>query len=384
MRYKKYIFTLLLVVTLFFMGCNLSAPIYENSNSEGTTDKNHEIDCENIDSPWDVSWINGNPSDMSVPVDQILLGTGLAGNGDSIIKYAKEFGVNPAFALAMFRKEASFAAEGTRARKNNNPGNIIATGDCRKQAAGLGCSGVYGETSTDGRFGVYPSMDSGIRAYFLLLNREYAPGTKRDCSNAACIIKIYCPPSDCDTQNYIEQINLGTKEYQCQLLSQAVTPGFENTHKTPIIKTAYSVDMKDPLSIAHSFRIALDQNDEQIFNYIFSGSPTFWADSMPECMGGECPCNTLMGEFCDVSKNKLIQEIQSRIQSKPECSYFAGGDFLAIYTEGWEPQWIWPYGQTSNVEFNYYRNSESGNFQLEEIIFLSVTNISSLGTTPCP
>ena len=174
-------------------------------------------------SPWDTNWIpSDTPADslyVTEQIDKILSGTGLEGQGESILKYSKEYGVNPAFALAMFMKEASFARPGTRAYRNNNPGNIIATGDCRGKPKGSLCIGHYGEVSTDGRFGVYESMSDGIKAYFWLLANEYKPGTRRNCSDIRCIISAYCPPSECDTDKYVSQIVGWTKKYQQQIIT---------------------------------------------------------------------------------------------------------------------------------------------------------------------
>jgi hypothetical protein len=175
----------------------------------------------NPPSPWDISWIPTDSQFMVNNIDAILTGSGLEGQGAAILNDAQLYGVNPAFALAMFRKEATFAASGSRANTNNNPGNIIATGDCRGLAAGSTCSGAYGEVSTDGRFGVYASMADGINAYFQLLSNEYKPGTNRNCSDITCIITAYCPPSDCDTGTYIDQITGWTKDYQTQILASS-------------------------------------------------------------------------------------------------------------------------------------------------------------------
>ena len=103
--------------------------------------------------PWDVSWL---PSDSQLIIDRInfiLSTTGLEGQGATILDTAQESGVNPAFALAMFRKEASFAAPDTRANTNKNPGNISATGDCYGKPANSSCKGNYGEISTEGASG---------------------------------------------------------------------------------------------------------------------------------------------------------------------------------------------------------------------------------------
>jgi hypothetical protein len=170
-------------------------------------------------SPWDVSWLPEDSEGVAGRIDGILVGTGLAGRGQIILDNARNSVVNPAFALAMFRKEASFANPTTRAYANNNPGNINATGGCKGLSAGSSCSGVYGEVGTDGRFGIYASMKDGIAAYFRLLSREYRPGTKRNCPDITCIIKAYCPSSECDTAAYITQITDWTTEYQSQILA---------------------------------------------------------------------------------------------------------------------------------------------------------------------
>ncbi len=170
-------------------------------------------------SPWDTSWVPSNMQFVVSQINTILKGTGLAEYGSDIMQNSQEYGVNPAFALAMFRKEANFATPNTRAYNNRNPGNIIATGNCRGLPADSSCNGNYGEISTDGRFGVYASMSDGIKAYFMLLNNEYKSGTNRNCSNIPCIINVYCPPSDCDTPIYIIQITDWTRQYQNEILS---------------------------------------------------------------------------------------------------------------------------------------------------------------------
>ena len=137
--------------------------------------------------PWDINWLPADTVNAVIVIDRILDGTGLEGLGATSLNLSTQHGINPAFALAMFRKEATFAADGTRARRNNNPGNIIATGECRGLPANSACSGNYGEVSTDGRFAVFASMASGTEAYYLLLASEYAPGTKRDCQDIHCI-----------------------------------------------------------------------------------------------------------------------------------------------------------------------------------------------------
>ena len=165
--------------------------------------------------PWDVSWL---PEDrrgrraLDQALDALLEGTGLRGQGATIRENAERHAVNPAFALAMFRQEAGFASRGTRAHSNKNPANIIATGDCWGQPEGARCKGVYGEVSTDGRFGRYASMADGIEAFFLLMEREYTGMALDD------LIRRACPPVECDVPGYVARMEQWIGEYQAQLM----------------------------------------------------------------------------------------------------------------------------------------------------------------------
>ena len=180
--------------------------------------KNEEPTCPATSLPWDMSWVPSDSQNVIEHINTILEGSGLAGEGAAILSSSKKYGVNPAFALAMFSKEASFAKSNTSAYLNNNPGNIIATGECIGLADGTPCKGYYGETSTDGRFGKYSNMADGIKAYFMLLASEYKPDTKRGCEDIACIISVYAPSSENDTATYIEQVTGWTQQYECQMV----------------------------------------------------------------------------------------------------------------------------------------------------------------------
>jgi hypothetical protein len=180
-------------------------------------------------SPWDVSWIPSDPNAQNRIIAEInaivtdpsaggSANSGLAGHGGTILYYSlnsiagNPAGVNPAFALAMFRKEANFARPGTIAYNQNNPGN-------------LRC--CYGAIGVQNGFAVYATMDDGIKAYFWLLQYEYKPGGgsshNYNCNDISCIISRYCPPSECDTSTYIQQVGTWTQEFQARLQSAAST-----------------------------------------------------------------------------------------------------------------------------------------------------------------
>ena len=132
-----------------------------------------DLTCPETSLPWNISYLPNDSKNVINQIDAILQNTGLAGQGETILSLSGQYGINPAFALSMFRKEATFALNNTPAYRNKNPGNINATGGCRGLAANQPCNGVYGEISTDGRFGKYQTMADGIKAYYSLLSSEY-------------------------------------------------------------------------------------------------------------------------------------------------------------------------------------------------------------------
>ncbi len=180
--------------------------------------------------PWDVSWLPADRQQVVAVINAIITSpetggspnAGLKGFGETILKYSltsiegNPAGVNPAFALAMFRKEANFATYGAAAA-NNNPGNIICAG---------GTVPLYGAIRCNGRFGVYASMEDGIKAYFWLLQYEYKPGGGRshNCRDIPCIISHYAPSSENDTRQYIEQVTAWTRDFQDRILRGGTLP----------------------------------------------------------------------------------------------------------------------------------------------------------------
>jgi hypothetical protein len=180
--------------------------------------------------PWDVGWLPSDRDRVVTAINAIIVSpetggsprAGLKDYGATILKYSLESvegnpaGVNPAFALAMFRKEANFATYGA-APANNNPGNIVCAGGTRP---------LYGATRCNGRFGVYASMEAGIKAYFWLLQAEYKPGgaISRNCPDIPCIIRAYAPASENDTERYIVQVTDWTRDFQNRIASGTPPP----------------------------------------------------------------------------------------------------------------------------------------------------------------
>lgn len=147
-----------------------------------------------------------NPTNPNAPstasgakINEILRGTNLAGKGDVIAKLAKQYDVPAELALAMFRKEASFASTGSLAQRNNNPGNIRFVGQA-------------GATRGAGNFARWSSMDKGIEAYFQLLDRGYRSFIDR--KDWAGLVNKYAPPVENDSDLYTRQIVNWMNDYR--------------------------------------------------------------------------------------------------------------------------------------------------------------------------
>ena len=137
-------------------------------------------------------------------INDILRGTNLAGQGDLIARLSRQYNIPAELALAMFRKEASFATSGSLAQRNNNPGNIRFVGQA---GATRGASG----------FARWSSMERGIEAYFGLLDRGYR--TFIDRQDWAGLVNKYAPPVENDSNLYTRQITQWMGEYRNRINS---------------------------------------------------------------------------------------------------------------------------------------------------------------------
>jgi len=146
------------------------------------------------------------PTNPTVPatasgakINEILRGTNLAGKGDLIANLSKQYNIPAELALAMFRKEASFASTGSLAQRNNNPGNIRFVGQ-------------EGATNGAGNFARWESMDKGIEAYFKLLDKGYRSFIDRQ--DWQGLVNKYAPPVENDSNLYARQIIQWMGEYR--------------------------------------------------------------------------------------------------------------------------------------------------------------------------
>lgn len=100
---------------------------------------------------------------------------------------SKNMSVYLIYAIA---REEGYYIEGSRARRNNNPGNI----EMGKFAK------AHGAVASDGRFAIFDTPSDGFRALSGLLNSAYKNLT------VAQIINKWAPPRENDTEQYIKNI----------------------------------------------------------------------------------------------------------------------------------------------------------------------------------
>ena len=136
--------------------------------------------------------LNANLSRQAANINNILRGTGLAGQGETIARLAQKYNIPPEFAIAMFRKEASFAAPGTLAARNNNPGNL------RFANQDGAVSGARG-------FAQWKTMGEGIEGFFKLMNKQPYRGWL-DNKDYHSVIFRYAPPSENNSELYVKEI----------------------------------------------------------------------------------------------------------------------------------------------------------------------------------
>jgi len=143
--------------------------------------------------------------------------------------------------------------------------------------------------------------------------------------------------------------------------------------------------MTNAESIATWINHALRQGDAHAFEILLPDSPNIWA---PVPDGPNITCQYVMGRWCDISREALLEEIAKRIASKPQCTYYASNIRLDVETFGWDPLWVWPFGEADGVLFSFHReDSVSNEYLLSEVFFLSEVHVGDgpwLTNTACP
>ena len=147
------------------------------------------------------------------------------------------------------------------------------------------------------------------------------------------------------------------------------------------------VDMTNAESIAAWINSGLQNRNADVFNNLIDGIPSFWGLPMPDCWGDNCPpCEALMGQWCVITKSEFIQEINIRIDSNPQCAYWAGNRYFGVDTYGWDPLWTWPFGEADLMNLGFFRENEGEEYVLKYVEFhqYHIDPLSVDGYLPCP
>lgn len=150
-----------------------------------------------------LNWTQGLFSGLDASdIDAILRRSGspLAGLGTTILQAAQSHGIDPAFALAIWRHDSSFGKAGAGA-KNFNPGNLI----CKAGRGG----------SCNGRWHHYNSWADAVIDWFAYADRVYKSkpanqiilGEKINVHIINGFVKKYAPKSENDVGKYIDSIS---------------------------------------------------------------------------------------------------------------------------------------------------------------------------------
>lgn len=139
----------------------------------------------------------GAPSINAAAIDTILskYGSPAAGTGQSWVNLGRQYGIDPAYAVAFFIHESS---------AGTNPGwaGMKPDGSTTHNVGNIICAGY---ATCFNRFRDYSSWDEGIADWYKLISKEYVRG--RGAASVEQIIPIYAPSSDNnDVPGYINVV----------------------------------------------------------------------------------------------------------------------------------------------------------------------------------
>lgn len=121
---------------------------------------------------------------------------------DAIIQAAQATGIDPALALAIWIFDSSAGTKGAGAT-NKNPGNVTAGGRSGGTVHNVATGEVVGSWQANGRWRNYSSHEAAVHDWFRLLSTGRPYQNTRTVSD---IINIYAPPSENNTQRYVNVI----------------------------------------------------------------------------------------------------------------------------------------------------------------------------------
>ena len=123
--------------------------------------------------------VTGSPSISASQIDKVLCSANspACGTGNSLESYGQQYGIDPAFGLAVFKHESGFGTAGV-ARQNLSLGNLR----CIPDAA---CQGGYA---------AFPSWEQGYSAFYKLISGPLYVGS--GLTTPEQILARYAPSGD--------------------------------------------------------------------------------------------------------------------------------------------------------------------------------------------
>jgi len=146
-----------------------------------------------------VDSVVGPPTVTAARIDQVLCGAGSPAchTGNSIYELGVKYDIDPAFAVAFFRKESSYGLAG-EATYTHSPGNLRCIPDVR-------CV-----DQDRGGYAWFPSWTTGFEAWYKLIHDLYV--VQWGCKTIPAIVQRYAPSSENDTKLYISNIEQFVQE----------------------------------------------------------------------------------------------------------------------------------------------------------------------------
>jgi hypothetical protein len=149
-----------------------------------------------------VSWLDSKLSTLRPG------STGLVGMGQALVNSSAQHNVPIELALGQFWFENQWWTVGKTVRENtNNPGHIkCGTDECKTRLGALVGKDMDG-------YSIFPSLEKGIEAYFLLLDSERYRAAVNDfisTSDPTAVLQIYYAPSDKygSVADYVDAVNI--------------------------------------------------------------------------------------------------------------------------------------------------------------------------------
>ena len=150
--------------------------------------------------------LRGPPTISVQLIDAVLekAGSPAAGTGKYFVQYGLEYGIDPAFALAFFRRESTYGKYGV-AGKCKGIGNIVYTSTALPDFKCV--------SSNDREWSGYYNYENSIKGWYhyMVNSQHYFKAGKYTLEE---IIPIYAPETENDVQAYISSVKAHLKEYR--------------------------------------------------------------------------------------------------------------------------------------------------------------------------